>query len=459
MLLFFIAGGPRKKYFTALIIITTIVLTCASLYWRPHYQTEYTYVVENDLLSNMTSKNSLSEEETEYNKTLNSDYNSFDQSFIDLLPRSVYFDSRHRDGYDNATVILVQITKTAIKEKRIGGCAVDKHFNTADFEFKILDIFRSWVHHHYSSLTHDQARLTCYNLPAHQGSRVFVLYKDKTGKTLKIEAEKRLYFPVNAPSTQLSISQTANESSTSIMVCTTMFGKPTWLREWLVYQKTIGVDFIHIYAQESFITEGAVNNPVLQSYLKSGYAKLDVWKAYLDESQDYYHQQPLLYVDCIYRYRTEFDYVLLYDSDDFFVPVIPGQTDIHYYANRLFHNEKIACVNFKWIEYYPDCGLTTRPENIKDGNVTKHLAFNNHHARYLKSMYKCSGIVEIQIHDVVKFMPGYLRYGADPSKKVSGTPAPSDIAYVAHIRKNLKPKERNLRRQCEKRQREGGVYV
>ena len=435
--------------------MTVVIVISSSFYSIPRHNLNVYFAENRNLLSYTTAQpsnnSSLIQKETEHKNTLKSDKTSFNQSFMDLLPRSVYFDSRHRDGYDNATVILVQITKTAIKEKRIVGCAVDKHFNTTDFEFKILDIFRSWVHHHYSSLTHDQARLTCYNLPAHQGSRVFVLYKDKTGKTLKIEAEKRLYFPVNAPSTQLSISQTANESSTSIMVCTTMFGKPPWLREWLVYQKTIGVDFIHIYAQESFIAEGGANNSVLQSYLKSGYAKLEVWKAYLDKSQDYYHQQPLLYVDCIYRYRTEFDYALLYDTDDFFVPVIPGQTDIHYYANRLFHNEKIAAVPFKWVDYYPDCGLTTRPEDIKDGNVTKHLAFKICKARpERKSMYRLSVVVEVQIHDVVKLMPGYVRYGFVRNQPTNWrSSAPSDIAYVAHNRKQSKPHQKELLKECK----------
>ena len=367
------------------------------------------------------------------NSTANS---SFDQSFIALLPRSAYFDNRHRDGHDNATVILIQISKIAIREKRVIGCGVDEHFTTKDFKFKILDMFKSWIHTHHPSLTHDDAWVVCYNLPAHQGSRTFVLFNDKTRGILKIETERRLYIP----------SRTAKENFTSgwkssVLVCTTMFGKPPWLREWLVYQKTIGVDFIHIYAQESFIAEGGANNSVLQSYLKSGYAKLDVWKAFLDESQDFYHQQALLYVDCTYRYRTEFDYALLYDTDDFFVPVIPGETDIHYYANRLFHNEKIAAVPFKWIHYYPDCGLTTGPENIKDGNVTKYLAFKKHYKRReRKSMYRLSAVVEVQIHVVIKLMPGYVRYG---SKWPWGSATP-DIAYVAHNRRDIKPPKKLL---------------
>ena len=86
-----------------------------------------------------------------------------------------------------------------------------------------------------------------------------------------------------------------------------------------------------------------------------------MWKAYLSTTQDYYYQQPLLYVDCIYRYRTEFDYALLYDTDDFFVPVIPGETDIHYYANTFFEDSKIGAMQFRWINYYPDRGLTKRP--------------------------------------------------------------------------------------------------
>ena len=371
------------------------------------------------------------------NSTTNS---SFDQSFIDLLPRSAYFDNRHRDGHDNATVILVQVSKLAIREKRIVGCGVDEHFKTKGFSFKILDLFK-WIHEHSPTLTHDDAWVICYDLPAHQGSRTFVLFNDKTRGILKIETERRLYVPSLAYRTaKENATRTLNFANTwnsSILVCTTMHHKPTWLREWLVYQKTIGVDFIHIYAQESFIAEGGANNSVLQSYLKSGYAKLDVRKAFLNRSQDFYYQQPLLYIDCIYRYRTEFDYALLYDTDDFFVPLVPGVTDIHYYAKRLF-NEKIAAVPFKWTNYYPDCGLTTRPENIKDGNVTKHLAFKLRHGRdENKSMYKLSGVVEVQIHNVVTLMPGYV---------CSATP---DLAYVAHNRRFIKPHNKELLQECQ----------
>ena len=410
----------------------------------------------NNVLLNSSNKSSTanmaSEEATTYDR--NNAGTSFNQSFTDLLPRSVYFDSRRRDGYDNATVILVQVLKTILEEERVVGCGVDEHF-TNQFLFKPLAVYTPYVHERFPWLTHDQAMLICYDLPAHQGSRAFVLYKDETGTTLKIEAEKRLYIPTGHKKVPVSPD---NRRKSSLLVCITAYGTPPWVREWLVYQKTIGVDFIHIYAQESFITEGAVNNPVLQSYLKSGYAKLDVWKAFLNESQDYYHQQPLLYVDCIYRYRSEFDYALLYDFDDFFVPVIPGETDIHYYANRFFnstiYNRKVAAVPFRWIAYYPDCGLTTKPEDIVNGNVTNHLAFNASDVKFIKSMYKLSAITEVQIHAATSFYPGYTRYAPSCYTRrplnLTFCSFPPEIAYVAHIRKKKLPPAGKPREECER---------
>ena len=340
---------------------------------------------------------------------------SFNGSFIDLLPRSVYFDSRHRDGHDNATVILVQVSKLAIEKKRVVGCGVDNTF-TIDFKFVALGVM-GWVHPRYPQFTHDDAMLTCYDMPTQQGSRVFVLYVNESGSILKLETEKAVYIPPE------KVSHKFNHRS-SIVVCTTVYGKPPWLREWLVYQKTIGVDFIHIYAQESFISEGGANNSVLQSYLKSGYAKLDVWKAYLSIKQDFYHQQPLLYVDCPYRYRTEFDYALLYDTDDFFVPVIPGESDIHYYVKKFFRDNKVGAMQFWWINYYPDRGLTKDPEAIEDGNVTKYLTDKAHsNSLNYKSIYRLSVLVENLIHRVESMLPGY-RAGVIPTNN----------AYVAHLR-------------------------
>ena len=261
--------------------------------------------------------------------------------------------------------------------------------------------------------------LTCYDLPAHQGSRAFVYYtEEKTGKIVKLEAEKRLYIPSK------HASSTKGQKS-SIMVCTTLYGNPPWLREWLIYQKTIGADFIHINAQESFIECGGANNSILKAYLESGYAQIDVWKSYLNTSQDYYYQQPLLYVDCIYRYRTVFNYAFFYDTDDFFVPVIPRITDLHYYAeNLLFHNKKIAAATFHWVRFHPDRGLTQDPETIEDGNITKYLKDPKaDDPKNYKSMYRISGVVDNQIHTAGRLMPGYKEYYV-----------PTHVAYVAHHR-------------------------
>ena len=43
------------------------------------------------------------------------------------------------------------------------------------------------------------------------------------------------------------------------------------------------------------------------------------------------------------------------DSDDFFVPMNPGEKKLHYYVDK-WCKESASCA-FSWIEYYPDLGL------------------------------------------------------------------------------------------------------
>ena len=353
-----------------------------------------------------------------------------------LLPRSAFLNELLKTNKlthcKNATVIFVAILKTALRDHVVTGCESKGH-RTRDFMTEVF-VQYGYVHTHKPLLTHDGATVTCCNMPVQNGSTIFVLYKNKMGHERKVKTERELYIPPGRPHFN-----ERNQQKPAIVVCVTVYGKPSWLSEWLVYQKTIGVDHIYLYAQQSFIDDGSANNTILQQYLDTNYATLDVWPAYLNNSQVYYYQQVLFYQDCIYRHRKTFDYALLYDTDDFFVPAVPGETDIHYYVQKLFEvsntrDSAIGSINFLWSLYHPDCGLTQDPSTIKDGNITRYLVNKKKDKsnEYIKSIHKLSAVNEIGVHEAVKMVQGYK------SKRV-----PTSWAYIAHLRTNTLKKHPN----------------
>ena len=340
---------------------------------------------------------------------------------VHVLPRSAYFDLYHKptNSCKNATIILVAISKTALHNHLVTGCESEEYKST-ELKVEIFIQYDRWIHKHFPLLTHDEARVTCCNMPVQNGSTTFILYRDEMGHERKAETERALYIPPGRPHFNEN-----NQQKPSIVVCVTIFGKPPWFREWLLYQKSIGVDHIYLYIIEKSLnmTEG---KSILQQYIDSNYATLDVWKMYLNESQVYYNQQVLLYQDCVHRHRNTFDYALLYDTDDFFVPTVPGETNIHYYVQKIFnYRTTIGSAMFTWSLHNPDCGLTQDPSTIKDGNITRYLVTYNHWDEYYKALHKLSAVKDIGIHEPMALYSGYIK------QKV-----PKSLGYVAHIRKN-----------------------
>ena len=367
----------------------------------------------------------------------------------DVLPRSAYFDDRPRNGHTNATVILIQVRKIILNESRIIGCGVDSQ-STNKFEVCLLDIYETFVHWEFSWLTHDEAMVTCYDLTVHNNSKAFVTYYDDSFRIHKVHSERPLVtnsHPASKVVSEIpSVSSTGSNHSSSLVVCTIVFNEPPWLDSWLIYQKLIGVDFIHIYAQQSFIDLGGLKNPLLLQYIQEGFVKVDLWRAFLDESETYYYSQPLLYVDCIYRYMGIFDYAFLYDTDDFFNPMLPT-TDIHFYIEELFCNDSIGSISFQWLHYFPDCGFTQHLNEIEDGNLTKYLVSYDNVNYNFKGVHLLTAVTEVHIHEVVaeSMLPGYMKLIP-----------PLDVAYVSHIRKgnNKKSPPCRVRRRRRRRLRQ-----
>ena len=145
-----------------------------------------------------------------------------------------------------------------------------------------------------------------------------------------------------------------------------------YLDEWLTYQQTIGINFIHINVHASFL-QYIEMSAVLQKLIQDKYVKIMVWEQFLNKSQVYYYAQTLKYQDCIQRYQNIYKYMMIADFDEYFIP-LARQKNIRFYVNHLFKDDRTGSVVLYTIKY--KC-LANHSDKLValDGNRTKLVNF------------------------------------------------------------------------------------
>ena len=342
-----------------------------------------------------------------------------------VIVQAAYFDDRPRDGHQNVSVLLLQVRKSILEQNLIVGCGAGKYFAT-NFSIRACGnyILNNWIHVTKPELTHDEVMVDCFDLPVQNGSDSFIIYKLNKNSSLAniVRSQQPLLKPALHKATHLSM-----------VTCASAFGSPHWMTEWLHYQRTIGVDHVHITVDTSFKAAGGFQNTHLLKEIKEGFVSVDIWQQRLDDSEIYYHSEALAYENCIYKFRGTYDYAFMLDTDDFFVPIDPTEKRLHHYVNRWCQNG--ASCAFSWIEYYPDCGLNGEAD---DGNVTKQLkSFSNTERNVDKSVHKLSAVIDIGIHQAEAGIKNGKTYQLKYQKDI--VKIPNKLAYVAHIKKNMLP--------------------
>lgn len=192
----------------------------------------------------------------------------------DVLPLVAFFDTRQRYQHANSTVILVQVRDgKKIRYNRIVGCGIDD-VRAKAFRAKPLFVYRNWIHANIPNLTHSEAVVNCYDLPTVNGSKAFVVYRPfRAPGLLKVYSER----PV--------LMTQGTMKPLSVVVCATVYDQPPWLAHWLRYQETLGVDHIHLYAQQSFVDKGGLEIPEVRRYLQTGRLIVDLRSTHLNNSE------------------------------------------------------------------------------------------------------------------------------------------------------------------------------
>ena len=351
------------------------------------------------------------------------------ESFLQVLPRAAFFDKRARGNHKNVTVVLVHLNTTV----KLVACKVDGYLIKA-FQVKSLKL-NPWLHQKFSDCTHDNVLIFCYDTPSLNNSKVSLAYEnpDNISEHIAVESEHPLFFPKQ------------RNSRSTMMVCTTVFDTPPHFGAWIRYQKTLGVDMIHINAQESFLSSNSFTDPFFLESLRNGFIQLTVWKDYLPPGAAFYHSQALYYQNCLYRYLGVYEYCICADTDDFLISIDDKDFGVHKLIKKIF-NRKLKrsmtdSASLNWIRYLEPAGGFDPPEvEIEDGNLTRYVSTSvreNEGLGRSKSIYKLSAMIELGIHESIDFLSTkdiWKRFS-----KVSQT-----RAYVAHIKKNPRAKDKKL---------------
>ena len=340
----------------------------------------------------------------------------------ELIVRRVFFDRRAKPGnHNNATVFLLEAKGTGLTATRFYGCRVGSCFSSK-FNFR-TPLNYQWVREHKNA-TSTLAIIECYNIPVvKDGDSASLYYNNSAGVVVEIQSQRALFVP----------KARAMGDDVSAVVCVGMIHagaqSPSQYRmfyHWLHYQKTIGVDHVHMAVEDSFVRAGGLENEVIRKAVREGYLSIDFWPYWLNFTE-IYNSQKLAYQDCLYRFQGAYDYVVYADSDDFFVPVKKDKSIKHYL--KTWCSGKTASCCFTWRQFFPDCGWD--PKSIgADGNFTAAITYKRTWDRtQTKSGHQLRALVDAGTHEAKILV-----------KKYKQKQVPKKEAYFAHVRFGWLPK-------------------
>ena len=333
-----------------------------------------------------------------------------------VVPRRAYLDNRIVDGKPRNTVVIIAEVHFGAEDS-IVACLLDGRRSVA-VNVIVEHSFTGWVKSHHRECTHRLVVIECKGYPEHttaNGSSTGLIYMKK-GENLysRVITERPLLIKNKAPSS------TPARGKGSIFTCCTLFGRPERFHDWLRYQKTLGVDFVHLNVDVSFASKALANYPFLNESIHNGFVEMDIWNDIAGRRM-FYHGQITKYQDCVYRYIGEFEFGIFLDTDDFFNPLLPDHKDIHYYLSAEFANPHAGSICFPW--RHMRCSLVEElHRTLVNGNLTSILGGNEMELSVTaKCAHRLSAALFVKIHDVERYLPGYHQIKSH-----------ENLAYVAH---------------------------
>ena len=229
-----------------------------------------------------------------------------------LTVRSVYMDSTQHQRH---VIFTIEVRKSILSQNSIVACTVGEHTLTRTL-YTNGPIAGPFIDNQ-PSFTHAMALVDCFGFPSvTNDSNCSLIFTNPSGFVLPVQSERPLMIQPQA---------LEENRPYRILCCTAVvYGKPPYLKDWLTYQKVIGINHIYMIATDGFQD---LNKPYIRRAISKGFLTIQIWQEYLRSNVNIrYHSQLLACQDCIYRFRHIYDYVMMADQDDFFVPLVPNVT-------------------------------------------------------------------------------------------------------------------------------------
>lgn len=204
---------------------------------------------------------------------------------------------------------------------------------------------------------HIPALLYCYNVPANHLDTAWVSYSKKiSGETTSLTAR----------SEQPVIRKWKANGAGDIVVCAAMLPHFTpFVEDWIRYQKTIGVDHVHMTLESVFLKNGKFDEDFLQASVEDSYLSVTFWHRWLNDSDICDHSLDLALYDCTLRFQQTYSNILIVDPRDFFIPLDPETpANLPSFVSR-WCSGKHHCQFEQWNLIYQSCKSAS-----DDGNVT-----------------------------------------------------------------------------------------
>ena len=95
---------------------------------------------------------------------------------------------------------------------------------------------------------------------------------------------------------------------------------------------------------------------------------------------------------------NHFEYLLVYDYDDYFNPMLLDHRDVHYYLNKFFAKSNIGTVHMPW--HQMKCA-PIECKTLQDGNLTSVLSGPQWYRRSeAKCAHRLKAAVFLHIHSI-----------------------------------------------------------
>lgn len=241
-----------------------------------------------------------------------------------LKIHSAIFDSHLKSNHTNAIVIFMTAPRSILDKKLIVSCGVNNRSSTK-FRINIIANYKSSQDESKDgSATIEQALLYCYEINVKNGNSNALIAFRELPKGEIVLAKSENYVVKPAPR--------VSSSDFSVLACV-ILKHTNQLLDYIMHLKRLNVTHAHFIISHYFIK----NMSAIEGFTQDGYVTFE------------YSNTPigiLQTLECLYKFKGTYNYILPMGDNDYFIPLIDGRKKIMYYIKNRCQFESARCCQF-----------------------------------------------------------------------------------------------------------------